>query len=225
MITANVIQRVFFFKSAQYGTAFSLHVDGREYLITAKHLLNAFDDSIDVRIKHDKNWHKLNAKIVGIGAHNVDIAVLALDKLLAPNLPMSANSADAIVGQDVYFLGYPYMLWTDAGEAGGGWPFPFIKKGILSSSFDDGDGIHRFFVDALSNNGFSGGPIVFKNEGLGNFQVGAVVSRFRTERERVLDKNGEPTGDEIEYNTGFMVGDSIDYAIEIIARNPIGIKA
>ncbi len=105
-----------------------------------------------------------------------------------------------------------------------GWPFPFIKKGTLSSSFDYGDGVKRFFVDALSNEGFSGGPIIFRNGPADQFKVGAVVSCFRTEREAVVSEHGEPTGHEIHYNTGFMLGDSIDYVIEIIAKNPIGTK-
>ncbi len=41
MITANVYNRVFFIKAADYGTAFSIDHGGRQYLVTAKHLVNA----------------------------------------------------------------------------------------------------------------------------------------------------------------------------------------
>lgn len=224
MITANVLRRVFFFKAADYGTAFSIHVDGREYLITAKHLLTAESEPLKASVMHDNKWCDLNAELVGRSKKGVDIAVLAMKTPLAPDLPMVPSAEGAIVGQDMYFLGFPFKLWTNAGPAMGGWPFPFVKRATWASTTDIGDGVERFYLDALSNQGFSGGPVVFRKGTSTEFSVCAVASGFRTEREAVMDDKGEPTGDTVEYNSGFLVADSIDYALRIIRENPIGLK-
>lgn len=99
---------------------------------------------------------------------------------------MPAETNGATLGQDMFFLGYEYKMWTNAGPAFGGRPCPFVKKGALSSSFDVGDGIERFYIDALGNEGFSGGPIVFQERAGGDFKVCGIVSSYRTEREQVF---------------------------------------
>jgi hypothetical protein len=104
-----------------------------------------------------------------------------------------------------------------------GRPCPFIKKGTLSSAFNSGDGVHRLYVDAINNEGFSGGPLVFAGHGTNDFRVAGVVSRFKTEHEPVLDQNGEKTGMTVEYNTGFLIAYDIDYVVGLIRANPIGL--
>jgi len=39
-IQANILHRVFFIKAGKYGTAFTIDVEGAEYLVTAKHLFD-----------------------------------------------------------------------------------------------------------------------------------------------------------------------------------------
>jgi len=40
MLPTNIFYRTFFVRAGQYGTAFTLDVDGQEFLITAAHLLS-----------------------------------------------------------------------------------------------------------------------------------------------------------------------------------------
>jgi hypothetical protein len=121
------------------------------------------------------------------------------------------------IGQDVYFLGFPYKLWTDYGALSAGLPGPFLKKGTLSAvSFEYPKTLH---IDAINNEGFSGGPLYFFKDGNPrDVRVAGVVSKYRTEHEPVIDEQGNPTNLKVAYNTGFMVAYDIKHALDIIAE-------
>lgn len=222
MMTNNVIHRVFFIKGDdQYGTAFSIDVDGRQYLVTAKHLFKNSKNTSSLKFMHNNQWLDLKVAHVGSSPGEIDIAVYSPSILLSENWKLEPSIDGIIIGQDVYFVGYPYKMWTDAGKALSGKPCPFIKKGIISSSFDP-SGVHILYIDAINNEGFSGGPIIFKKPGCEDFQIGGVVSKFRTEIEDILNKDGEPSGMTYHYNTGLLIGYSIEYAKKLIRVNPIG---
>ena len=224
MVTAEVINRVFFIKISQYGSASVIDVDGKQYLVTAKHLLGDYSELKNIKYFYNGKWENLNVKIVGVERTSADIAVLAADILLCPpSLPLAVGSKGMVLSQDVYFLGYPYKLSTHGGEALKGRPCPFIKKGIWSSLFDDGAGDFKLYIDAINNEGFSGGPIVFKAPGTNHFSLAGIVSKYRTERESVLCENGEETGWTVEYNTGLTIGTDISEAVKLIEKNPIGL--
>jgi hypothetical protein len=58
MITSNVIQRVFHLKfGTGTGTCFAIDFEGRQYLVTAKHVVYGLIDKQEVEIclVHDKN--------------------------------------------------------------------------------------------------------------------------------------------------------------------------
>jgi len=223
MITANVYNRVFFIKGEDYGTAFAIDHAGKQYLVTAKHLVGS--ERLQVfRFFLDKIWVDVSAELLGLAGGGADVAVFRVDRILCPrDLPLEPSSNGICISQDVFFVGFPYKMWTDAGSALMGRPCPFVKKGILSSAFVGDDGVARLYVDALNNPGFSGGPIVFQPPGSKEFKVAGVVSKFRIDFERVLDKRGDETGMTVAYNTGFLVGYDISRAIEIIERNPVGL--
>lgn len=222
MITANVFHRVFFIKAADYGTAFAVDHNDRQYLVTAKHLLDA-EVPRTIKFFRNRRWVDVEVEIVGLGAGEVDVAVFRASEILcAKELALDPSSRDVVVSQDVFFVGYPYKMWTDAGNALNGKPCPFVKKGILASSFVGDDGISRLYVDALNNPGFSGGPIVFQPPGRSEFKVAGIVSKFKIDFEKVLDLDGHCTGQTVAYNTGFLVGYDISKAIDIIERNPKG---
>ena len=223
MITSNIYNRVFFIRAAEYGTAFAIDVDGKQYLVSAAHVVGSTEGLNEIQFLHENSWRALPVRFVGASRGEVDVAVLVPSVRLAPPFPLEPTSADMVLGQDVYFVGYPYKMWTDAGPALAGRPCPFIKRGTLSSAFNSGDGIQRIFVDAINNEGFSGGPLVFTPPASKDFRVAGVVSKFKTEYERVLDKDGEDTGMRVAYNTGFLVAYDIKYALEIIRANPIGL--
>lgn len=224
MITSNVYHRVFFIRAAQYGTAFTLDVDGRQYLVSAKHVIQGEDGMPPVTFFHDGTWKPLPVNLVGAAPGEIDVVVLASEIRLSPPLPLEPSIEGIIFGQDVFFVGFPYKMWTNAGSALAGRPCPFIKKGTLSSTFDRGDGISRLFVDATNNAGFSGGPLVYSRPNQFDYRVAGVVSGFKIEYEPVIDQDGEETGLQVAYNTGFLLAYHIGYAVDLIRRNPIGFK-
>jgi hypothetical protein len=224
MITANVYNRVFFIKGEGYGTAFAIDHAGKQYLVTASHLVGRELRQI-LRFFLNQTWIDITAELLGVAGGEADVAVFRVDRILCPtDLPLEPNSNGICVSQEVFFVGFPYKMWTDAGNALKGRPCPFVKKGILSSAFVGDDGVPRLYVDALNNPGFSGGPIVFQPPGSKHFRVAGVVSKFRIDFESVLDHCGEDTGMTVAYNTGFLVGYDISRAIDIIERNPIGLS-
>ena len=114
-------------------------------------------------------------------------------------------------------------MWSNGGELMYGRPLPFVKKGTLSAGWDPEDDVKRLYVDAINNEGFSGGPLVFHEHTSGQLKVAAVVSKFKTEDEPVLNAKGEKTDLKIQYNTGFLVAYGINHALDMIRRNPVGL--
>lgn len=222
MITSNVLNRVFFIKSATYGTAFTIDVQGRQYLVSARHVIGDSPPTSILFFYQDK-WNDLPVRFVGATRGEADISVLATNIRLSPNFPMPADAVGIALGQDVYFVGYPYKMWTDMGKAMAGRPCPFVKKGILAA-MDHSNHVQRLYIDAINNEGFSGGPVLFKPSINSDFQVAGVVSSFKTEHEPVIDSEGNATDMTVAYNTGFLLAYDIHHAIKIIDRNPIGLK-
>lgn len=216
MILTNILYRTFFIKSLEYGTAFTLEVSGREYLITAKHLLPPEANEVELQLYRDQKWGTLPAKVIGRGKGEVDIAVLETSiRLTSSEFSVTATTAEMTLGHDVYFLGFPYKMWGDIGSFMGGLPCPFAKKGTLSLL---GTGSPQvLYVDAINNEGFSGGPLFFYPQGKSlDLRIAAVVSKFKIEYESVLDENGELTKMLVPYNTGFLVAYGIKHAVELI---------
>lgn len=222
MITANVFQRTFFIKSGNStGTAFSIDVDNRRYLVTASHVCADGENTTEIQIYHEATWKNLPVKVVGMGDPtrlDADIAVLAADTVIGAAHPLPASSEGLIWGQDVYFLGYPYGLHTLA-NVNGGFPLPLVKRALMSGSV--GTEFEVFLLDGHNNPGFSGGPVVFKPSGSQQFSVMGVVSAYRTE-EMPVTLNGQPTGLAGAANTGIIIAPSIKRATDMIESNPIG---
>lgn len=216
MILTNILYRTFFIKALAYGTAFTIEVSGNEYLITARHLLPPEGDEIDIQLFRNQKWETLTAAVVGRCRGEVDIAVLrVIPRLTSPEFTVTASMADIMLGNDVYFLGFPYKMSGDVGSFMGGLPCPFAKKGTLSLLATGTP--YVLYVDAINNEGFSGGPLFFYPQGKPlELRVAAVVSKFKVEYEDVLDEYGEPTKMRVAYNTGFLVAYGIKHAVDLI---------
>ena len=119
MITANVFRRTFFirFKNST-GTAFTIDVEKKQYLVTARHVCIGVGDDDKIGIFHDGQFEEMTVKVVGLGSTDeidTDVAVFALENQISPSFPMVATSEGLVWGQDVYFLGFPYGLHTSVG--------------------------------------------------------------------------------------------------------------
>ncbi|WP_421567334.1 S1 family peptidase [Stenotrophomonas sp. PD6] len=218
-IQTNTLARVFFIKAAQYGTAFTIDVEGAEFLVTARHLFDLAAATHPISVFRYNRWITLDPAAIEFSKSEADIAVIRLHERLTPeHLKISPSIARYVLGQDVYILGFPYKMHEDVGSMLNGYPCALLKRGTAASLGAGDSGV--LFVDTLCNEGFSGGPVVFSPIGEPNsLQIAGVISGYRTEREPVLSKNdGEPTGDYIEVNTGLLKAYNIKLAVELANR-------
>ncbi len=224
MITTNVIQRTFHIKvGEQSGTCFAADVDGKQYLITAKHLVEDLIGTNFILINHEKQWKAVETTLVGHCDGDIDISVLAPDVQLAPTYELTLTAGEIIYGQDVYFLGFPYGMTGESVPINFEFPFPFVKKAIVSNLYFCNDELHTIFLDGHNNPGFSGGPVVFSRPNSIEYKVAAVISAYRYEIEPVyMDSKQSPFT--YRYNTGIIVAHGIRHVFGLIDSNPIGIE-
>lgn len=219
-IQSNILHRVFFIKAEKYGTAFTVDVKGLPYLVTAKHLFDETSTTHDLQVFREGRWESLAYTAIAFCRSNIDIAVLWLQKpLCLPNLPVDLTTDGLALGQDVYMLGFPHRMYEESGAVlHDGYPLPLVKRGAACNL---GVGDPRvLYVDAMSSEGLSGGPVVFlpllgATQGV---RIAGVMSGFRTEREPVIGADGEKTGAYVEINTGLLQAYGIQHAIDLIDR-------
>ena len=231
MITSNVIHRTFHIRYRNgTGTAFAIDRDGRQYLITARHLVEGVAAGDSVELFHEKQWKPLVVDVVGIGSNGIDVTVLACPIQLPPPHPLEASNAGLVLGQPVYFLGFPFGWDSGLENINRGLPVPFVKAGVVSAMIL-GNASH-IYVDAHGNKGFSGGPVVFVPNGRqpNEFCVTGVVSNYPTPiLEPVVTRSGDHLTDAnnipVAYfpeNPGLIVAFDIRHATDMIEANPIG---
>ena len=219
--TSNVLQRTFqlAFDGSQ-GTCFTVDCNNRQYIVTAKHLVKQIKATAIIQIRHDESWKDCQVNLVGHCDEPIDISVLAADLQLSPTHCLRMNPADIILGQEVYFLGFPYGLNTNIGETNRNFPIPFVKKAILSAMETKLD---LLFLDGHNNPGFSGGPVVFSQgqNPTDAFSVAGVISGYHASTLPVYQA-GEATALVSQYNTGIIHSYGIKHVIRLIDQNPIG---
>ena len=220
MITTNVFSRVFQIQfNGGIGTCFAIDCENKQYIITAKHVVEGLTNNHLIKIFHANKWVEVNVKL--IGHHKIaDVSVFALYQQLA-FFELEPTTRDLTCGQDLYFLGFPFKLRSEIDiRLNNEFPFPLVKKGILSAIMQD-NAHGYFFLDGHNNPGFSGGPVVFKPTPNSNFRVAAIISAYRFDNQPVL-LNGNPTESIIQTNTGIILAPRIENALELIKANPIG---
>ena len=220
MITSNVIQRVFHLKfGVGTGTCFAIDVNERQYIVTAKHVVEGLTDHQNVEIYFKGNWTPTAISLIG---HHptADISVFSINTILS-KLKMLPSSNGLTYGQDIYFLGFPYRLQDEQGsQLNRDFPIPLVKKGILSSITVDNTGKY-LLLDGINNPGFSGGPVVFKEPGQNEYKVAAVISAFKSAEEPTYHQS-KKTQISVRVNTGIIIAYNIENAIDIISKNPLG---
>jgi len=223
MVNANAIQRTIHIRhEAQCGTAFFVDENERQYLVTAKHVVQTIADVAVISILHNEKWIDVPVRLVGHAPDDVDISVLCLpNRIVESALVLPADSAGMVVSQDVFFLGFPFGLFANLGELNSYYPVCFVKKAIVSC-FEFGQiGLHKIFLDGMNNPGFSGGPVVFSAPGTSFLKVAAVISGYRFD-EKPVYVNGNPVLANTRENTGIIHSYGIGYAKQIILNNQIG---
>lgn len=233
MITVNPILRTFALGIGSdeiLGTSFTIDLEGRQYLVTARHVIDGlpFDGQgrAEVRLKYADGWRREQVRLVGKGGSDLDVAVLAPSRLLtASKYTLLPTSEGVAMGQDCYFLGFPFGISFNLPNMGP-LPHPFIKKATLSM-IEQGrtSEPRRVFLDGINNPGFSGGPIVFNphnNRGNPEYRVLGLISGYRAAPAQVHGVHGPSPSDYIRENTGIIIGFLVTHVKDFIAANPIG---
>jgi hypothetical protein len=187
-VTSNVLLRT---KKILVGpasaTAFTIDVDQRQYIVTAKHVVATLaTDSGAVKLCEGPDRCSDFAVRILRCVDPIDIAVLVPDRRVSEPLPLQTDSKGLTVGQRVFFVGFPYgddSLSSHVGVRAIG----FVRQAVVSAAEFDA-GYMRVYLDGRNNEGFSGAPVVFVEPGRpGNkFKVAAVVSGYRTDYSRVM---------------------------------------
>lgn len=225
MVTNEILQRIFLIKHGDStGTCFLASVKGSDYLITAKHLFPKTDmpnTPIDIEIHRSDGWLKFNPVLLIHDNPNIDIAVLDLKSNDQKDNLFDIESKDFYLSQDCYFIGFPFGLKMDdkEGNMNNGYPLPFVKKGVISSVISDSTHMTQIFLDGHNNPGFSGGPVVVTNHGVGNkhkMKIIGVVSAYLNEHKIVKTPIGDFSNNE---NSGIVLSYAINHIFEIIDKN------
>ncbi len=221
-VTTNILQRTFHVRyDNDTATCFTIDVDGKRYLVTARHVANSIRDSEYVEISHNGCWVPVEVQVVGHGEGDLDVSVLAPQELFGASHPLITTTANLVLAEDVYFLGFPYGLSADVGTINGGFPLPLVKKAVVSAL---GIGNGPLFLDGHNNPGFSGGPVARRGS-LAEQAVIGVVSGYQNARKAVLDVEDNEGPYTYDINTGIVVVCDIRHAIQLILDNPIGIPS
>ena len=220
-VTANILQRTFLIRyNGNTGTCFTIDIQGRRYLITAKHVIDSIRDDTLVYISYNRGWLQSRVRLVGHGTGDIDVTALAPQELFGASHPLRVTTAGLVLAEDIYFLGFPYGLSMKVKtELNAGFPLPLVKKASVSAlGLEDGP----MLLDGHNNAGFSGGPVARRGTKEEQTVIG-VVSGYRYDRHKVRDENGEETPHTYDTNTGIIIAHDIRHALAIIATNPIGI--
>ncbi|MCP4082303.1 MAG: trypsin-like peptidase domain-containing protein [Planctomycetaceae bacterium] len=157
MLTANVLRRVVQIRwQNSTGSGFTVEISGRQYLLTAKHVIDGFAGG-EIDIFDGSYFVPKNFELVGYSSDK-DIAVLAHESQLTVTLPMPVSDKGMVLGQSAYFLGFPYGYAYINIQNGA---LPLVKSATVSAFNVDG----RLVLDGHNNPGFSGGPVVFIPDG------------------------------------------------------------
>ena len=232
--TTNTLQRTFLIRNGDStGTAFAVELEGKEYLVTARHMFS--DQSSSPFVLREEVWKPL--PITGIYGHSgePDIAIITLDRQIAPRHPVQLTTKGTTVGQSVAMLGFPFGWRFSQFNLNNGYPLPFIKAAVLSAILTK-DQTSVVYLDGHNNPGFSGGPIVADEASPprpgATPKIIGVVSGFPPEGTPHPDQIDPPpkeiNGYPIAYdhvhltNSGFIKAYDIRHVKEVIEANPHG---
>src|SRR5262249_52050770 len=160
-VTRDILESVFLLKNGeQFGSSFTVEVENRQYLITAKHLVKGVNDGDAVEILHDGQWKSIRVRKLDTEPGEVDISVLVLPMQISPAHRLELGTRGLAVSQSTYFLGFPLGLRTDVPTLNRGFPVPLVKRALCAGFYTPGK-YEVVFLDGVNNGGFSGGPVVF----------------------------------------------------------------
>ena len=215
--TTNILARTFHVGTPDgTGTAFTVDVDGKRYLVTAQHVVGTAPLE-SIAIEMDSGWQDLEVETVGQPAFGIDVAVLSpKERLHDHSYPIDIERRGRVsLGQDVFMCGFPLGIPTSPHYPDFPFPRPWVKKSILSNYER-----LNWFLDGTVNVGMSGGPVFVMESDIPT--VLGVVAAHRLERAVVSQAdNTEPP--EVYVNAGICQATRFDSVLSRIASDPRGL--
>jgi hypothetical protein len=216
---ANVLQRALWIRcGATMGTAFSIEVESRQFLVTAQHVIRE-RAKVPIELAYDGRWQPLVHSAIICPDPVVDIAVIVPRLQLTLALEYGTGSEGVRLGQQLFALGFPYAP-SDLSTAGTpylqhhGGPLPYVKSATLASFLKaPGPGHVSLLLDTYVNEGFSGAPLVGFASGDPKIRIVGVVSHYVPEGGRLA-----ATEDQLSprRHPGLVVALDIAHAIDAI---------
>ena len=210
------------------GTAFTVEVDDRQYIVTASHVIGAVVPSVVDIQSSVAGWRSVPVSEVALVKPPTDVAVLATNFMLGARSRVPVGVGTIGFGQPVRFLGFPFGLDFTPVPGVRTEPLPFIKAGILSGlrPVPGQTGLLELYVDAAGNPGFSGGPLVVPRLSTGGestvtWHIAGVVTSGVNHRVPLKDKAGTTVG-YFNADAGILRATSIDAVTRLIRANPVG---
>lgn len=227
IITSNVVHRVLKIRAGEAtGTAFTIEHDNRQYVITARHLVDHLRPPhvLDVYLE-GKGWSPIALELTGLSSE-ADVAVFSAGILLTPTYDLEPTSKGLMYGQDVSFIGFPYDIMGFVGDLNRGLPLPLVKRASVSAFAKGETGIEVFLLDGHNNHGFSGAPVVYHPRGSsdpGELKVCGIISGYY--KKPVPTPVGNPDARVMLWqNTGVILCIPIIKAVRVIEANPNGVE-
>ena len=126
------LKQTFFIKEgSKTGTAFVGRSKGKYYLITAKHLFDPKDKVVFLDVFWNGRWARQLFNVYFNANSKVDAAVLTGAFLKDANWGIDLDfSLSTTLGDEGFFLGFPYGMYTetDSSYYNNGFPLPLVKK-------------------------------------------------------------------------------------------------
>ncbi len=203
--STNILYRVLKLQSPKgEGTCFTLDVSGRQYIVTARHIVEGIENLEELKLLDENNKILTPVSVVVHDDPEIDVAVMTFGcKITHEDFEVNPSSRGMKIGQNLLFLGFPYGLST---KFKGNLP---LVKGCIFSGRDE---IGHYYLDGHNNPGFSGGPVVL----CGNPSKPAIVGII--EGFHIGDTNHD------SYNSGIIIASRIEHALDLIEDNPAGFK-
>ena len=219
MIVSNQLTNVFQIKCGNsQGTGFVLIEKDIEILLTARHVVEAYGTS-NIEFRRFGKWNALNVE--PIENPNVRCDAIAM-QVISPSIFRGLKMQRApglLIGQEIYFLGFPIGLHTDAETHNDDYPIPLAKRGICAGIFGEGPD-QVLYLDAMNTHGFSGGPLLCST-GTGELGVFGIISGHRN---RTVKAPVMPSGQlaHINENVGITTAYLLASALEGLPSKVIG---
>jgi hypothetical protein len=191
-IAANVLANTFLIQTPKgQGTGFTIDVEKRQYLITARHMVEGLGEVATIKIAKFDNANTVvfvpfEMKIF-LCPGSIDVAVLVPPLRLSGGESMEP-AQEFEIGQDAYFVGFPFGMYSQGKNNPPGIPHPIglVKQGLVSGVQYQRDGdADLIMLDGYNIFGFSGGPVTYWISPNHSYVIG-VISGFRPDYGKVL---------------------------------------